>query len=272
MVAPCAKEWSSHASCRTLNRMIDGLFQRWVTAKRLITFSFLLRLTLMLYGELQDRYLNVKYTDIDYHVFSDGAWHVTQGNSPFLRETYRYTPLLAILLSPNIYFFYSFGKVVFILCDVLCGVLIREILLMRGVNNHYSLLCSSIWLLNPVTATVSSRGNAEPLITGLILLTIYLLMLKCTIAAAVSYGLAVHMKIYPVIYALPLYLFLNHHYSGKAVPVNSASSKRGFVASPAIHGTIFSWQLEEILSRDRKVFVIASVTTFTITTALMYLL
>jgi len=251
--------------------MIDSLLQRWVTAKRLIIFSFLFRISLMLYGELQDRYFNVKYTDIDYHVFSDGARHVTQGNSPFLRDTYRYTPLLAILLSPNIYLFYSFGKVVFILCDVFCGVLIREILLMRGVNNNCSLLCCSLWLLNPVTATVSSRGNAEPLITGLILLTIYLLMIKWTVVASISYGLAVHMKIYPVIYALPLYLFLNSHYSGKAVSMTTPT-KNGFVASPAIHGKIFSWQLEELLSRDRKVFVVTSILTFIMTTALMYLL
>ena len=223
----------------------------------------------MLYGELQDRYLKVKYTDIDYHVFSDGARHVTQGNSPFLRDTYRYTPLLAILLSPNIYFFYSFGKVVFIICDVFCGVLIREILRLRGISNNCSLLCCSIWLLNPVTATVSSRGNAEPLITGLILLTIYLLMMKCTTGAAISYGIAVHMKIYPIIYALPLYLFLNSDYSGKTM---DTPTKAGFVTAPAIHGRIFNWRLEELLSKDRKTFVMTSIATFTLTTALMYLL
>ena len=252
--------------------MIDSLVQQWVTPKRLITFSFLFRVTLMLYGELQDKYFNVKYTDIDYHVFSDGARHVTQGNSPFLRDTYRYTPLLAMLLSPNIYFFYSFGKLLFVICDVCCGVLIREILRLRGIDNNCTLLCCSLWLLNPVTATVSSRGNAEPLITGLILLTIYLLMLKCTTVAGISYGLAVHMKIYPVIYALPLYLLLNNRYSGQTVSVASTPAKSGFVTSPATHGKIFGWQLEELLSRDRKIFVVTSILTFTVTTALMYLL
>ncbi|XP_065913797.1 GPI mannosyltransferase 1-like [Dysidea avara] len=249
--------------------MPDNLLYGWITAKRLIAFSFLFRVALMFYGEVQDRYLDVKYTDIDYHVFSDGARHFTEGNSPFLRETYRYTPLLAILLSPNIFLFYSFGKVIFVICDVLCGILIREILLLRGINGTLSLFCSAIWLLNPVTATVSSRGNAEPLITGLILLTIYLLLTKRTVLSAISYGLAVHMKMYPVIYALPLYLFLNNDYSEKVIVI-STPTRSGFVSAPSMHGKIFGWQVEELFSKDRKVFTVTSFLTFAMTTAVMY--
>ena len=52
----------------------------------------------------------VLYTDIDYHVFSDGAKHVAKLESPYERETYRYTPILAALMVPNIKIWYPIGK------------------------------------------------------------------------------------------------------------------------------------------------------------------
>ena len=98
--------------------------------KYLITFSILLRFGFFFFGLYQDEYMPVKYTDIDYLVFNDASKFVYQGLSPYLRETYRYTPILAILLIPDNFgkYWYHFGKLLFMVSDVITGLIILKLL------------------------------------------------------------------------------------------------------------------------------------------------
>ncbi|KAI7907986.1 PEANUT1 [Cokeromyces recurvatus] len=190
---------------------MDKLFSH-LTFRKLCTVAFLLRVILLVYGEYQDAYFTVKYTDIDYVVFTDAARYITQGQSPYLRETYRYTPLLAILLTPNIYWFRSFGKCLFASADLLVGYLIHRILLLRGMPSKSALKYDALWLLNPMVANISTRGNAESLLGVMVLGTLYLILNKKFYSGCALFGLSVHFKIYPVIYAVPLLMLLDNHY------------------------------------------------------------
>ena len=181
----------------------------------LVALSLILRLALIAYGEWQDRYFAVKFTDVDYYVFSDAAKLVAESRSPYLRPTYRYTPILAIALVPNHYLFFAFGKLLFVLGDLTSGWLLYKILSLQQLPEKIKLAGCIAWLLNPLTAVVSSRGNAESLLSTLVLATIYFVMQKRLTVAAMLFGLAVHMKIFPAIYTLSFLLLLDENYSGK---------------------------------------------------------
>lgn len=101
--------------------------------------SITIRIFLVYYGEVQDSLSDVQYTDIDYRVVTDGAAHVLSLDSPFKRHTYRYTPLLAYLVLPNVLLHRSFGKFLFSLFDILIGVLIKWILLNCYRGNKISI-------------------------------------------------------------------------------------------------------------------------------------
>ena len=66
----------------------------------------------------------VKFTDVDYRVFTDAARHIYRDGSPYDRHTYRYTPLLAWMMIPNINFSPLFGKFLFCAFDIIAAHLI----------------------------------------------------------------------------------------------------------------------------------------------------
>lgn len=185
--------------------------------------ALLLRVGFFFFGLYQDATMAVKYTDIDYVVFTDAARQFYKyGLSPYTRDTYRYTPILAYILSPTAIelpenpvletFLFSFGKLLFMVCDMITGVLILRLL--NKVDNEKkntlrNLLLSCIWLLNPMVITISTRGSSESVLTVLVLASFYFLIIhRLIFLSALFFGLSVHFKIYPIIYLPSILLFL----------------------------------------------------------------
>lgn len=167
---------------------------------------------------------------------------------PYSRATYRYTPLLALILSPAHAVEWAppiWGKLLFALGDIVCALLMWAILDTRASHHAARSLSQPwathlpglLWLLNPFPAQIATRGSADSLVLVLVLGFIALL-LRATpemelvgshaipgdapekpgertqhdpadlrvadevawYGAAALLALAVHFKLYPVIY------------------------------------------------------------------------
>jgi GPI mannosyltransferase 1 subunit M len=217
--------------------------------------AIVFRLVLLLYGRWQDANSPMKYTDIDYLVFTDAARFVAHGRSPYDRATYRYTPLLAWILLPttwqtksipnNVWF--DFGKLLFAAGDIVTGWLIMRILVRKkGMSTERAMKYAGLWLLNPMVANISTRGSSEGLLAVLVIALLWAVLERKMITAGVLLGLGVHFKIYPFIYTASIWWWLGS---------NDA------ITRPT---------LQSILTRERLVLAIGSFTTFMALNCLMY--
>ena len=229
------------------------------TLTKIFGAAVLLRMVLLFYGLFQDAYSPLRYTDIDYFVFTDAARYVSRGRSPYDRETYRYTPLLAWLLIPTTWSgtgWFSFGKVVFATADIVTGwltVLLLRSLARGSMSMQRSLKYASIWLLNPMVATISTRGSSEGLLGVMVISLLWSITHRRIKLAGVLLGLAVHFKIYPFIYAPSLLLYLS-----SPPPPNSK------------HSSMFNRYIEPLFSRANITLTISSLSTFMALNTIMY--
>lgn len=165
------------------------------------------------------------------------------------------------MLLPNLWWTKIFGKLLFLACDLLIGVLLVELLThllkarrapdedVRSEAVFYSLF----WLFNPIAMNVSTRGNAESVIGSLVMLSLYLVVVKKSIIiGAIVYGLAVHVKIYPIVYCLALFLFVDSWSP-------NAGSHKGL-----------KWFFKTFFNTKRITFALVTVITLVALTAVFY--
>ncbi|KAF2823408.1 hypothetical protein CC86DRAFT_298606 [Ophiobolus disseminans] len=232
--------------------------------QQVFTASVLLRVTFLLYGLWQDANSPMKYTDIDYYVFTSAARFISRGQSPYARDTYRYTPLLAWLIYPTVWpgqFWFSFGKVLFAVGDVAAGWMMYRILKEhRNMGDERALKFASIWLLNPMVATISTRGSSEGLLGVFVTALLWAVLAKRIAVAGFLLGFAVHFKIYPFIYAASIVWWLDDGRVG---------NKRNSTAKELT--SVFN-QILAFLNHQRIALAIYSLITFAALNIVMYVM
>ncbi|BEI82571.1 hypothetical protein CcaverHIS002_0304390 [Cutaneotrichosporon cavernicola] len=180
-----------------------------------------------------DRFGGLKYTDVDWRVVLDGLhatfspkpYQIAEGplgpslsiGSPYHRATFRYTPLLVLVLSPA-----AIAPVLGRLVLVGLTLAVPPVLLAAGAVESK---VHALWTLNPVVLNISTRGSPEALpclLTAALALTLRRAGLgrrgssshrgKWEAAAAVILALATSYKIYPVIYVAAIWSALARVY------------------------------------------------------------
>jgi len=234
------------------------------TPSKVFPSAVFLRLILLFYGLLQDAYSPLPYTDIDYFVFTDAARYVSQGYSPYKRETYRYTPLVAWILIPTAWpspVWFSFGKVLFAIADIIAGWLIVLVLRSKkggDMGLDRSLKFASIWLLNPMVATISTRGSSEGLLGVMVVALLWAVLSRRIALSGILLGQAVHFKIYPFIYGISIIWYLGP-------PPRMSGKGPGQASAPSIPQKVFAF-----FTKDRIILLTTSLLTFTALNILMY--
>lgn len=247
--------------------------------------------------------------------------------NPYARPTYRYTPLLAAMLSPGAYFGGQFeklwGKALFVLADILAALLMWDIAAIRrrgrtsaGQKDGGQTLMSRLsdllsnethsvgllWLLNPFPAQIATRGSSEAILAVLVLAftsaairvvqggsslatvqsattateqpvesrtdatkpngTAGVVVVEervpgalpalplAVLAAPVFLALAVHMKIYPVVYGIPVLAAL------LLPPAISSTS-----GSPQFHPTQRRW-IDAVAFAGSSTYALLGLSTF----------
>jgi GPI mannosyltransferase 1 subunit M len=243
----------------------------------------------------------VSYTDIDFFVFTDAAQYIQMGQSPFARHTYRYTPFLAELLAQMPH--KEAARYLFCIADAICGWIILDYRRsirrqqQQPTNNEQGQHVSSSppssrkevddawvtlqdglwWLYNPFAINICTRGSSDSFQVLLpVLLTLRTvtssenatssttsIQWKQPLMAGLWHGIAVHSKLYPVIYSLSFMSYFgtrNERTSQHAITNKSDSFP--WTAPGKLSRLILLWT-KRLLGPAPLIFFVTFVSTFT---------
>ena len=125
------------------------------------------------------------------------------------------------------------------------------------METERSLKFASIWLLNPMVATISTRGSSEGLLGVMVVAILWAVLTRRIMLAGVLLGLSVHFKIYPFIYGISIIWYLEPSEEQTRKTQNSMQSS-------------IIQRLGAFVTPIRITLLLSSLATFTALNAVMY--
>jgi phosphatidylinositol glycan class M len=115
--------------------------------------------------------LSEQLLQLSFRVVEVPATLLALAGNPYAAPTFRYSPLLALLLAPALLLpepllLRLAPRLLFAAADLLCGVLMLRICRTLRISQAW---VAPAWLLNPFVAQISTRGSAESLLGLLVL-------------------------------------------------------------------------------------------------------
>ena len=120
-------------------------------------------------------------------------------------------------------------QVLFAAADIVVAWQLWRLGRLQGASESRCIWSMLLWLYNPFTATISTRGSCDSLVTVLLLAALLMLLQGRTVAPALLYGVAVHFRIFPIVYAPGIVLFLAHRQLQRQAPEPSRAAAAGKV-------------------------------------------
>ncbi|KAL1612063.1 GPI mannosyltransferase 1 [Paraconiothyrium brasiliense] len=127
------------------------------------------------------------------------------------------------------------------------------------MSQERALKYASIWLLNPMVATISTRGSSEGLLGVFVTALLWAVLAQRIALSGILLGFAVHFKIYPFIYAASIIWWLDD------------DRLKGHGSSKSSSSATIGNQILSFLNPQRLIVAVSSLLTFMALNIIMYL-
>ena len=119
------------------------------------------------------------------------------------------------------------------------------------MTKERALKYACIWLLNPMVATISTRGSSEGLLAVMVVALLWAVTRRRIVLAGMLLGLSVHLKIYPFIYGASIV------WSLESPPDSTPVQKRSTAQTESSERLYSITTIFEFFNQSRTILIIS---------------